>query len=80
LPLLFAGDIMGLVGALGTTPTSYTIPPIVWLKLKKPPTFSAHWWACWITIVLSASVGVLGALGSIYQLAISAPTFGVFQR
>ncbi|KIZ06857.1 hypothetical protein MNEG_1089 [Monoraphidium neglectum] len=78
--LPFFGDIMGLVGALGTTPTSYTIPPIVWLKLKKPPTFSAHWWACWITIVLSASVGVLGALGSIYQLAISAPTFGVFQR
>ena len=71
---------MGLVGALGTTPTSYTIPPIVWLKLKRPRALSAHWWACWLTIVLSVAVGVLGTVGSLYTLAVDAPTFGVFQK
>lgn len=75
----FFGDIMGLVGALGTTPTSYTIPSIVWLKLKKPAAFSKHWWACWTTIVLSAGVGVCGAVGSVYVLVINASTFGMFQ-
>lgn len=71
--------LQGLVGALGTTPTSYTIPAIVWLKLKKPAAFSTHWIACWVTIVLSVAVGLLGAVGSIYVLALNAKTYGVFQ-
>ena len=64
---------------MGTTPTSYTIPAIVWLKLKKPAAFSVHWTACWVTILLSLAVGVLGAVGSVYVLAISASSYGVFQ-
>lgn len=71
--------VQGLVGALGTTPTSYTIPSIVWLKLKKPAAFSVHWIACWVTIVLSVMVGVFGTVGSIYVLALNAASYGVFQ-
>lgn len=71
--------MQGLVGALGTTPTSYTLPAVVWLKLKKPAAFSVHWIACWVTIVLSVAVGLFGTVGSIYVLAENAKNYGVFQ-
>jgi hypothetical protein len=67
------------VGALGTTPTSYTLPAVVWLKLKKPAPFSPHWIASWVTIVLSVAVGLFGTVGSIYVLAENARSYGVLQ-
>jgi hypothetical protein len=79
LPLLLLLLLpQGLVGALGTTPTSYTIPAIVWLRLNRPAPFSVHWVACWVTIVLSLAVGVFGAVGAVYVLAQNAKSYGVF--
>ncbi len=34
----FFGDIMGFIGALGTGPTTFWLPSLMWLILKKPKT------------------------------------------
>ena len=32
----FFGDILGFIGALGTGPTTFWLPSLMWLILKKP--------------------------------------------
>jgi hypothetical protein len=35
ITLPFFGDLLGFIGALGTGPTTFFLPPLMWLCLKK---------------------------------------------
>ncbi|CAD6263459.1 unnamed protein product [Miscanthus lutarioriparius] len=65
----FFGDLLGFFGGFGFTPTSYFLPCILWLKIKKPPRFSASCanWGCIVVGVLLMLVSTIGGLRSIVQ-------------
>jgi hypothetical protein len=64
----FFGDLMGLIGAVGVTPTTFVLPCLLWLTIKRPATFSGIWWLCWTISFVAGTIGVLGFIGSMYRL------------
>ncbi|KAG9136880.1 hypothetical protein Leryth_020609 [Lithospermum erythrorhizon] len=43
----FFGDLLGFLGGFGFTPTTFILPSVFWLKMKKPKRFSASWVINW---------------------------------
>jgi hypothetical protein len=75
----FFGDLMGLVGALAVTPTTFVIPCLLWLTLKRPKAWnSSAWWLCWVTAVVASVLGVLGAVGAMYSIVQNAKSYELF--
>ena len=60
-----SGDLMGFIGALGTGPTTFWLPSVIWLVLKKPSVRDWNFWASWTSITLGVAVTVLGAIGGL---------------
>lgn len=64
----FFGDLLGFFGGFGFAPTSYFLPCIIWLKIKKPKRFSASWvinGACIFTGVFIMLASTIGGLRNI---------------
>ena len=73
----FFGQMMGLVGAIGSTPTNFILPCLLWLTLCKPrPWRSAMWWLCWGLVGVGVAIGVLGAAGAVYGIVQAAASGG----
>ncbi|KAK9789597.1 hypothetical protein WJX73_007276 [Symbiochloris irregularis] len=68
----FFGSLMGFIGALGTGPTTFWLPPLLWLKLKKPPITSWHFWASWICVFLGVLVTFVGSIGGLRNIIVNA--------
>ncbi|CAH9145070.1 unnamed protein product, partial [Cuscuta epithymum] len=51
----FFGGLLGFFGGLVFSATSYFMPCIIWLIIKRPKKWSFHWLASWVSII----VGVL---------------------
>jgi amino acid permease len=75
----FFGDLMGFIGALGTGPTTFWIPSVLWLVLKKPAKSSWHFWASWVCIVLGVLVTIVGSIGGLRGIIVSASTYKFYQ-
>lgn len=75
----FFGDLMGFIGALGTGPTTFWLPSVIWLVLKKPGKGSWHFWACWVCIVLGVLVTIVGSIGGLRGIISDASTYKVYQ-
>ncbi|KAK9789595.1 hypothetical protein WJX73_006025 [Symbiochloris irregularis] len=71
----FFGSLMGFIGALGTGPTTFWLPPLIWLKVKKPPITSWHFWASWVCIILGILVTILGAIGGLRDIIVNATSY-----
>ncbi|CAN6235263.1 unnamed protein product [Urochloa humidicola] len=71
----FFGDLLGFFGGFGFTPTSYFLPCILWLKIKKPPTFSASWFANWGCIVVGVLLMLASTIGGLRSIVQDASTF-----
>ncbi|KAF6255805.1 amino acid transmembrane transporter [Scenedesmus sp. NREL 46B-D3] len=76
--LPFFGDLMGLVGAVGVTPTTFLMPAILWLYLKRPPRSSIAFVGNVAIIVLCMLVGILGTVGSLHLIARHAAQYQLF--
>ena len=63
--LPFFGTILGFVGAISITPTTFMMPCALWLKLKKPTTKDWRLYFCWATLAVMSAVMVLGAVGAV---------------
>lgn len=72
-------DLMGFIGALGTGPTTFWLPSVIYLTLKKPKMNSWHFWASWTCIVLGVIVTVVGSIGGLRGIINSASTYKVYQ-
>lgn len=70
---------MGFIGALGTGPTTFWYPSVIWLVLKKPGFGSWHFWACWICIILGVLVTVLGSIGGLRGIIVDAKDYKIYQ-
>ena len=75
----FFGDLMGFIGALGTGPTTFWLPSVIWLVLKKPGMGNWHFWACWICIFLGVIVTIVGSIGGLRGIIADASTYKIYQ-
>lgn len=71
----FFGSLMGFIGALGTGPTTFWLPSVIWLVLKKPSFGNINFWASWTCIVLGVMVTVLGSIGGMRGIIVSADSY-----
>lgn len=77
--LIFFAGLMGFIGALGTGPTTFWLPSVIWLTVNKPKVNNWHFWASCICIVLGVIVTILGSIGGLRGIINSASTFKVYQ-
>ena len=76
--LPFFGSIMGLLGAISITPTTYFMPCILWMVLRKPPRSHWSWWFCVVAVPALVAVMILGSIGAVRDIVLAASNFGVF--
>ena len=62
--------VLGLLGALSITPTTFIMPCLLWLKLKKPRAGSWEFCFCWLTVPLMTAVMLIGAAGAVRELIV----------
>ena len=86
----FFSAILGILGAISVTPTTFMMPCILWLYLGpggrgrgwwRKPEATRDWtlWAAVVALTLSTLVMVLGTLGAIDQFVQGIGTYGSFQ-
>lgn len=74
----FFGSLMGLVGAIAVTPTTFLFPPLLWVMYKRPKKWGFDWTANWFLVWVTGLLGVLGLIGSVYSIIVSWSTFKIF--
>lgn len=74
----FFGSLMGLFGAIGITPTTFLLPPLLWVLYKKPARWGMSWWTNWVLVWITGSLGVLGTIGALYGIIVSSSSYKVF--
>lgn len=76
--LPFFGDLMGLVGAVAITPTTFMLPAILWLYWKKPQRWGAEWALNVLIAVVTLIIGVIGAIASVYLIVMHVGSYRIF--
>jgi hypothetical protein len=59
-----AGALMGLIGAIAVTPTTFLLPPLFWIMFKKPPKWGWEWTLNASLVVVTAVLGVIGMVSN----------------
>ncbi|XP_057811107.1 lysine histidine transporter 1-like isoform X2 [Salvia miltiorrhiza] len=75
----FFGGLLGFFGGFALAPTTYYLPCIMWLILKKPQKFSLSWWINWIFIVIGVLLMILAPIGGLRNIILSAKTYKFYQ-
>ncbi|XP_078181677.1 lysine histidine transporter 1-like [Carex rostrata] len=71
----FFSGLMGFFGGFAFAPTTYFLPCIMWLAIKKPKKYSLSWIANWICIVLGVLLMVLSPIGGLRQIIVDSKTY-----
>ncbi|KAG5059931.1 hypothetical protein AAZX31_01G077700 [Glycine max] len=71
----FFGDLLGFFGGFGFAPTSYFLPSIMWLIIKKPKRFSTNWFINWISIYIGVCIMLASTIGGLRNIATDASTY-----
>ena len=61
----FFGVVLGFLGAISITPTTFMMPCALWLKLRKPTAKDWRLYFCWATLAVMGTIMVLGAVGAV---------------
>ena len=75
ITLPFFGDLLGFIGALGFGPTTYSLPSIFWLLVKKPKWTNWHFWASWFCIIAGILITIFGAIGGLRGIIVAASEY-----
>jgi amino acid permease len=62
--------VLGLLGALSITPTTFIMPCLLFLKLRKPRAGSWEFWFCCVTVPVMTVIMFLGAAGAIREFIV----------
>ncbi|KAL6652612.1 hypothetical protein ACP70R_011537 [Stipagrostis hirtigluma subsp. patula] len=78
--LVAAANMMVVIHVIGSyqvyaMPAGPVLPCILWLKIKKPPRFSASWFANWGCIVVGVLLMVASTIGGLRSIIQDASTF-----
>ncbi|WOH15473.1 hypothetical protein DCAR_0935014 [Daucus carota subsp. sativus] len=71
----FFGDLLGFFGGFGFAPTSYFLPCIIWLTIKKPKRFSASWLINWACIIIGVFVMIASTIGGLRNIIADSSTY-----
>ncbi|QHO45954.1 hypothetical protein S245_019867 [Arachis hypogaea] len=74
----FFGSLLGFLGGFAFAPTSYFLPCIIWLKLKKPRKYGLSWTINWICIVIGELIMTLYPIGALRNIIVSAKNYKFF--
>ncbi|KAG8383273.1 hypothetical protein BUALT_Bualt05G0167400 [Buddleja alternifolia] len=75
----FFGGLLGFFGGFALAPTTYYLPCIIWLIIKKPKRFSFSWCLNWTFIVLGVILMTLAPIGGMRNIIINAKTYKFYQ-
>ncbi|XP_042001494.1 lysine histidine transporter 1-like isoform X1 [Salvia splendens] len=68
----FFGGLLGFFGGFAFAPTTYFLPCIIWLVVKKPRKFSLSWFINWVCIVLGVVLMVVAGIGGLREIIVNA--------
>ncbi|XP_058769168.1 lysine histidine transporter 2-like [Vicia villosa] len=74
----FFGSLLGFLGGFAFAPTTYFLPCIIWLKLKKPKKFGLSWTINVICIILGVLIMVLSSIGALRNIIVQAKHYKFF--
>ncbi|XLR03400.1 hypothetical protein S83_069598 [Arachis hypogaea] len=74
----FFGSLLGFLGGFAFAPTSYYLPCIIWLKLKKPKKYGLSWTINWICIIIGLLIMTLSPIGATRNIIMSAKDYKFF--
>ncbi|TMW89491.1 hypothetical protein EJD97_017113 [Solanum chilense] len=75
----FFGGLMGFFGGFALAPTTYYLPCIIWLRLKKPKRFGLSWTINWVCIIVGILLTVLSPIGGMWSIIKSVKTYHFYQ-
>jgi hypothetical protein len=70
--------LQGLFGAIAITPTTFLLPPLLWLLYKQPRKWSWDWCQNWFLVIITGIMGILGTIGALYGIIKASATYRVF--
>ncbi|KAG8382931.1 hypothetical protein BUALT_Bualt05G0131200 [Buddleja alternifolia] len=71
----FFGDLLGFFGGFGFASTSYILPNIIWLKIKRPQRFSLSWITSWGCIFVGAFIMLASTMGGLRNIIADSSTY-----
>ncbi|KAJ8749991.1 hypothetical protein K2173_013906 [Erythroxylum novogranatense] len=71
----FFGGLLGFFGGFTFAPTSYFLPCIIWLILRKPKRFSISWVINWFCIILGLLIMTLAPIGGLRNIILNAKSY-----
>ncbi|CAN7127447.1 hypothetical protein BRARA_G00870 [Brassica rapa] len=74
----FFGGLLGFFGGFAFAPTTYYLPCIIWLILKKPKRFGLSWTINWFCIIVGVILTILAPIGGLRTIIINASTYKFF--
>ncbi|CAN0876440.1 Lysine histidine transporter-like 6 [Linum grandiflorum] len=75
----FFGDLLGFFGGFGFAPTSYFLPSIMWLMIKKPQRFSPKWFINWASIVIGVFIMLASTIGGFRNIITDSYTYKFYE-
>ncbi|CAJ2668012.1 lysine/histidine transporter 1-like protein [Trifolium pratense] len=74
----FFGALLGFLGGFAFAPTTYFLPCIIWLRLKKPEKFGFSWTVNWICIGIGVLLMTLSPIGALRNIIVQAKDYKFF--
>lgn len=71
----FFGGLLGFFGGFAFAPTTYFLPCVMWLCIKKPKRFGLSWTINWICIFLGICLMILSPIGGLRQIIQQSKTY-----
>ncbi|XP_044502025.1 lysine histidine transporter 1-like isoform X2 [Mangifera indica] len=68
----FFGGLLGFFGGLAFVPTTYILPCMMWLAVKKPQKYSLSWWTNRVCIALGICMRIILAIGGFKSIIVKA--------
>ncbi|CAA3002605.1 lysine histidine transporter-like 6 [Olea europaea subsp. europaea] len=71
----FFGDLLGFFGGFGLAATTYLLPSMIWLKLKKPKRYSASWIMNWAWVFFGVFVILASTVGGLRNIIVDSSSY-----
>ncbi|KAL2905012.1 Lysine histidine transporter-like 6 [Bienertia sinuspersici] len=74
----FFGDLLGFFGGFGFAPTSFFLPSIIWLIIKKPKRFSISWLINWSCIIIGLFIMLASTIGGLRNIIMDSSSYSFY--
>ena len=69
---------MAVVGALAVTPTTFLLPPLLWIFVRRPKRFGIEWTLNALLVGVTGVMGLMGAVSGVWLIADHARDYRLF--